>query len=221
MEAARTRRCRAAHHAAREQRTELAALRRVRAGQAGKIKVALGSFTSRQTLCTAEVCRGGPGGGKSSSPGAACSTVAMALRGSSFPRPPPQGARYTHMPIYLGGPASVNPSAPSKAYPSVLQPLHGPVNLSPLPGFVHRVSAPGIQAHDKHLVCPPQEHPASRGQDDLPLAHVLAPPNDSSRSPGMLHSPQDIRHHTPASLLRCPLASLNFDSMRPQVKRPR
>jgi len=28
------------------------------------------------------------------SPGAACSTM-MALRGSSFPRPPPQGARYT------------------------------------------------------------------------------------------------------------------------------
>ena len=40
------------------------------------------------------MCRGGPGGGKPSSPGAACSTMAMALRGSSFPRPPPQGARY-------------------------------------------------------------------------------------------------------------------------------
>ena len=32
----------------------------------------------------------------SSSPGAACSTVAMALRGSSFPRPPPRKARDTH-----------------------------------------------------------------------------------------------------------------------------
>ena len=41
------------------------------------------------------MCRGGPGGGKPSSPGAACSTVAMALRGSSFPRPP-RKARDTH-----------------------------------------------------------------------------------------------------------------------------
>ena len=30
------------------------------------------------------MCRGGPGGGKPSSPGAACSTVAMTLRGPSF-----------------------------------------------------------------------------------------------------------------------------------------
>ena len=103
----------------------------------------------------------------------------------------------------------------------MLQPLHDPVRQSPLPRFVHRVSAPGIQAHDKHLVFPPHEHPASRGRENLPLAHALAPPTHRSRSPGMLHSRQDIRHHTPASLLRCPLTSLNFDSMRPHVKRPR
>ena len=57
---------------------------------------ARGSFTgsSRQTLSSGGVPRGAGRRGKSSSPGAACSTVAMALRGSSFPRPPPQGARY-------------------------------------------------------------------------------------------------------------------------------
>ena len=42
------------------------------------------------------MCRGGPGGGKSSlSSPAACSTMAMALRGSSFPRAP-RKARNTH-----------------------------------------------------------------------------------------------------------------------------
>ena len=43
------------------------------------------------------MCRGGPGGGKPSSPGAACSTVAMALRGSCFLfSAPPRKARDTH-----------------------------------------------------------------------------------------------------------------------------
>jgi len=40
--------------------------------------------------------------GKSSSPGAACSTMAMALRGSSLPRPPPRKARAIHTTMYKG-----------------------------------------------------------------------------------------------------------------------
>ena len=50
-----------------------------------------------------EVCRGGPGGGKPSSPSAACSTVAMALRPKrflTFPRPPP-ARRAMHPTFFL------------------------------------------------------------------------------------------------------------------------
>ena len=56
---------------------------------------------------SAEVCRGGPGGGKSSSPGAACSTMAMhGAKRFLFSAPPPQGARYTR--------ASSLPCVPSR-----------------------------------------------------------------------------------------------------------
>ena len=44
------------------------------------------------------MCRGGPGGGKPSSPGAACSTVAMADGAKRFLfSAPPRKARDTHM----------------------------------------------------------------------------------------------------------------------------